>query len=375
MPACPPIGETLDLFESLLRLAVENDASDVHIKTGKPAFLRLRGHLESVDMTPLPPEQILQFIEHTVPAEFYDRWKDTHQIDYSYQTEKGEGQRFRVNAFIQRGTPSMVFRYVKDMPPTFEELHHESGILEDLCDMANGIILLCGPTGSGKSSTMAAMLEHINRTLDKHIVTLEDPIEFNFTDNRSIINQREIGLDAPSFHEGLRAVLRQDPDIILVGEMRDAETFETALHAAETGHLVFGTLHAASAQQAVQRLFEFFPGDMQHNMCRQIATTLRATITQKLLPASHGDYRVPCCEVFVVDALAASLIAEAAFEKIPSALEAGAENGSRTFNQDLLRLIQNETITPEIGLKHSPNPKALEMNLNGIFLSSGGIVN
>ncbi len=375
MPPCPPIGETLDLFESLLRLAVENDASDIHLKSCKPAYLRLRGSLEPVEMDPIPPEQIQQFIEHTVPAEFYDRWKEKRQIDYSYCTDGGEGSRFRVNAFLQRGAPTMVFRHVKDHPPTLEELKHQPETLKELSALANGIILLCGPTGSGKSSTMAAMLQHINANYDKHIVTLEDPIEFNYTDDRSIINQREIGLDAPSFHEGLRAVLRQDPDVILIGEMRDAETFETALHAAETGHLVFGTLHASNAQQAVQRLFEFFPGDMQHNMCRQIATTLRATITQKLVPAADGDFRVPCCEVFVVDALAASLISQGTFEKIPAALEAGAENGSRTFNADLLRLIQTEIITAETGLKHSPNPKALEMNLNGIFLSTGGIVN
>jgi twitching motility protein PilT len=367
------MSETVDLFNSLLQLAVENGASDIHIKSDKPAFLRLHGHLESVDMDPLPGEAIIEFIEMTVPPQFLDDWRQNMQIDYSYDMrEQGLG-RFRVNGFFQRGLPSMVFRYVKEHPPTFSELNHEPEIFERFCHLRDGIVLVCGPTGSGKSSTLAAMLNYINETMDKHVVTLEDPIEFSYTDKKAIFNQREIGIDLPSFQLGLKSVLRQDPDIILVGEMRDRDTFETALHAAETGHLVFGTLHAANGQQAVQRLFEFFPVEMQELMRRQISGALRAIVTQKLVPAMEGG-RVPAIEAFVVDALGRKVIEDGQYEKIEQVIEAGTDNGSKTFNKDIYRLIRSGLISKQDGLKVSPNRKALEMNLKGIFLSQGGIV-
>lgn len=368
------MSETTELFNSLLQLAVDNGASDIHIKSAKPAFLRLHGHLEQVDMDPLHAEQILEFIEATVPPQFYDDWKQDGQIDYSYNLEKMGLGRFRINGFHQRGTPSMVFRHVNDTPPTFESLRHEAGVFEELAKKQNGIILVCGPTGSGKSSTLAAMIEHINVNFDKHIVTLEDPIEYTYKDKKSIINQREVGIDTPDFQLGLKAVLRQDPDVILIGEMRDQDTFETALYAAETGHLVFGTLHASNAQQAIQRLFEFFPTGQQESMRRQIASALRSTITQTLIPTIEGDSRVPAVEILVVDGLARSVIEEGEFHKIQQVIDSSEESGSKSFNKDLFRLIKSGTISKQDGLKYSPNAKALEMNLKGIFLSTGGIV-
>lgn len=368
------MSEIIDTFNSLLQLAVENNASDIHIKSDKPAHLRLHGSLEVVDMDPLTPEQVQEFLETVMPVQFYEDWKQNGQVDFSYDLKELNLGRFRVNGFYQRGTPSIVFRHVKDTPPTLESLNHQPAVFQQLAAANDGIVLLCGPTGSGKSSTLAGMLEYINETFDKHVVTLEDPIEFNYTDKKSIFNQREIGLDSPDFEQGLKAALRQDPDIILVGEMRDRATFETALHAAETGHLVFGTLHASSAQQAVQRLFEFFPADVQESMRRQIAAGLRATITQKLIPVIEGEGRVPAVEIFVVDALARTVIEEGQFEKIQSVIEAGEEAGSKTFNKDLYRLVKAGIIARHDGLGYSPNPKALEMNLKGIFLSTGGIV-
>jgi len=368
------MSEILNLFNSLLQLAVENQASDIHIKSNKPAMLRLHGTLESVDMDPLAPEQILEFLETAMPVQFYQDWKDTGQVDFSYDLNELDLGRFRVNGFYQRGTPSIVLRHVKDQPPTFESLNHEPSVFRELAKLRDGIILVCGPTGSGKSSTLAALLEHINENFDKHIVTLEDPIEFNYTDKKSIFNQREIGIDTPDFEHGLKAVLRQDPDIILIGEMRDRSTFETALHASETGHLVFGTLHAPNAQQAIQRLFEFFPVDQQASMRRQIAVALRATITQKLIPIIEGEGRVPAVEIFVVDSLGRKVIIDGEYQKIESVIEAGEEEGSKTFNKDLYRLVKAGTIARHDALAYSPNPKALEMNLKGIFLSSGGIV-
>lgn len=366
------MSEAVEIFNNLLQLAVENGASDIHVKTNKPALLRLHGRLEPVDMDALTLDQIHTFVEDVCPEQFLDRWKRDNQIDFAYSLENVG--RFRVNAFHQRQTVSVIFRHVKDRPPTFAELNHDPGTLTDLCRHNDGIILVCGPTGSGKSSTLAAMLNYINHNFDKHIVTLEDPIEFTYTDSKSSFNQREVGIDAPTFQMGMKAVLRQDPDIILVGEMRDADTFNTALTAAETGHLVFGTLHSANAQQAVQRLFEFYTPEEAPSMRRQIASALRATITQKLVPSLEGGGRVPVTEIFVVDALARRVIEEGTFEKIPSVVEAGKEVGSKTFNQDLYRLIKAGRISKQDGLAYSPNAKALEMNLKGIFLSTGGIV-
>jgi twitching motility protein PilT len=362
----------LETIHGLLNLAVENGASDVHIKSNKPAFLRLSGRLESVEMDPIPPEDVREFIEQSVPEQFFGDWTTNSQVDYSYRVENIG--RFRVSGFLQRGLPSVVMRHVSDHPPTFDDLNLDGTVLSKLCNEKDGIVILCGATGSGKSSTLAAMINYINQNFDRHIVTLEDPIEFTYTDIKSIINQREIGIDCPSFAEGMRAVLRQDPDVILVGEMRDQATFETALQAAETGHLVFGTLHASNAQQAIQRLFEFFPAERRTAMQRQIASVLRATITQKLLPALEGGGRYPASESFVVDTLARKTIIDGNFEKIEAVVEANEDNGSKTFNQDLYRLVKAGKITKDSAMSSSPNPSQLEMNLKGIFLSSGGIV-
>jgi twitching motility protein PilT len=362
-----------EIINSLLKLAVENEASDIHIKSDKPGILRLNGILQEVDMESISAAEARDFISETVPYKFKDDWEHDGQIDYSYSIA-GIG-RFRVNGFFQRGSVSIVFRHVKDQAPTFDDLNISNAtVLEKLCQLKDGVVLICGATGSGKSSTLASMMNWINNNLNRHIVTLEDPIEFNFEDRKSIFNQREIGIDAPSFSHGMRAVLRQDPDIILIGEMRDKTTFETALSAAETGHLVLSTLHSSGSQQAIQRVFEFFPPEQQIMMRRQISGSLKAVCTQKLIPSLEGDRRYPAIETFVIDSLGKNVIQEGQFEKIPAVVEAGKENGSNTFNQSLYNLVTAGLISKTDALKFSPNPKALEMNLKGIFLSTGGIV-
>ena len=362
-----------EIINSLLGLAVENEASDIHIKSDKPGILRLNGILQEVDMEPITAAEARDFIAETVPYKFKDDWERNGQIDYSYSLD-GLG-RFRVNGFFQRGSVSIVFRHVKDQAPTFDDLNiSNADVLERLCQLKDGIVLICGATGSGKSSTLASMMNWINNNLNRHIVTLEDPIEFNFEDRKSVFNQREIGIDAPSFTQGMRAVLRQDPDIILIGEMRDKTTFETALSAAETGHLVLSTLHSSGSQAAIQRIFEFFPPEQQIIMRRQIAGSLKAVCTQKLVPSLEGDKRYHAIETFVIDSLGKNAIQEGKFEKIAAIVEAGKDNGSNTFNQSLYDLVQAGMISKNDALKFSPNAKALEMNLKGIFLSTGGIV-
>jgi twitching motility protein PilT len=237
-----------------------------------------------------------------------------------------------------------------------------------------GLVLVCGPTGSGKSSTIAAMLCHVNEHSALHVITLEDPVEYVYADERSSFSQREIGIDVESFPMGLRAALRQDPDVILVGEMRDKETFETALHAAETGHLVLSTLHAGSAQQAVQRLFEFFPAEQLSLARRSIAASLKAVLVQTLVPRLDGQGVLPVMEVFIVDGLAKRLLADGQFERVPELVEGGADVGSRPINQDLVRLVRAGKVSKAAGLAASPNPKAFEMNLSGISIQSGRII-
>lgn len=318
-------------------------------------------------MDPVTGEQANAFVEAAMPPVFREQWRTDGQVDFAHRAQ-GVG-RFRVNAFHQRGSVSIVFRHIKSEIPTFEQLNLQPEPLLNLAQGKDGILLFCGATGMGKSSTMAAMLNWVNQNSEKHIVTIEDPIEYTFTDHRSVFNQREIGIDVPNFSKAIKSVLRQNPDIILIGEMRDAETFETAISAAETGHLVISTMHAATVAQAMTRLFEFFPADQREQARRQIAGTLRGIICQKLIPAMDGG-RVPSNEVLFADATIKNLILEGQFEKIQSLLESSSDSRTFSFNKDLYRLIRAGKITKSEGLRFSPNPQALEMNLKGIFIKT-----
>jgi len=358
--------EPVDLFHEVLKLAVENNASDVVAKSNKPAYLRLSGRLKPVDMDPIPGEIVRGFVEATMPRNLHAIWERDGQVDYAYAKE--EVGRFRVNGFRQRGSVTVVFRYIKSRPPNFEELNLMADPLIRLANSKDGILLLCGATGAGKSSTMAAMLNWVNQNLDRHVITLEDPIEYTFTDDKSVFEQREIGIDVIDFPMAIRAVLRQNPDIILIGEMRDRETIETAISAAETGHLVFSTMHAATVQQAMTRLFEFFPSDQILQARRQVSGAVRGFICQKLIPALEGGGRYPAFEILVADSTVRNLLLEGQFDKIQQLLEVGDEVGSQSFNKDLYRLIKAAKISKAEGLRFSPNPQALDMNLKGIFI-------
>jgi len=357
-----------EIVNDLLKLAVESGASDIVIKSEKPGYLRIGGRLRSVEMDPITCEHAQAFVDEKVPRIFKDRWDKDGQVDFAYAAD--DVGRFRVNAFHQRGLVSIVFRHIKSRPPTFEDLKIESETLIKLAQAKDGILLVCGATGSGKSSTMAAMLNWINQNMDKHIVTIEDPIEYTFSDDKCLFQQREIGLDVPSFEHAIKSVLRQNPDIILIGEMRDKETFETAISAAETGHLVISTMHAATVAQSLTRLFEFFPPEQIAQARRQIAGSLRGFICQKLIPALEGGGRFAAHEILIADATVKNLILDGHNDKIQQLLEASSEQGSKSFNKDLYRLIKEGKISKADGLRFSPNAPALEMNLKGIFFKT-----
>ena len=360
-----------EMINDLLKLAVDSGVSDVIIKSNKPGYVRLAGKLKPVDMDPITCPEAEAFVVEHCPKIFRPKWDEEGQVDFAYAADNVG--RFRVNAFHQRGLVSIVMRHIKSTVPNFTQLglgEEKENALIKLCGAKDGILLVCGATGSGKSSTMAAMMNWINMNLDKHIVTIEDPIEYTFQDDKSLFQQREIGLDVPNFQLAIKAVLRQNPDIILVGEMRDRETFETAIGAAETGHLVFSTMHAATVAQSLTRLFEFFPAEEQDQARRAISGSLRGFICQKLVPTAEGTGRVPANEVLYADATVKNLILEGQNEKIQGLLESNADSATFSFNKDLYKLWKAGRINKQDALKYSPNPQQLEMNMKGIFIKS-----
>src|SRR5215208_3446835 len=319
-------------LNSLLRSAVEHGASDVHIKFGQPPVIRHDGMLLPLEgFAPLTTDQlegIVADIGSSTPARL-NAFHETGELDTAYQVSGLP--RFRVNAFRQRGEISFAFRIIPKMVPSFESLGLPQGV-HDLSEEHRGLILVTGATGAGKTTTLAAMLGHINRTRRQHIVTIEDPIEILHEDETCIVNQREVGLDTDSFGQALRRALRQDPDVILIGELRDAETAETALQAAESGHLVLSTMHTVDAAETISRMIEFFPGIKQQQIRSILAGVLRGVVSQRLLPRIGGG-RVGAFEVMVTNARIADLIRENRSEDISDAISEGAFFHMQTFEQ------------------------------------------
>ena len=358
----------MELFKKILKIAVQGGASDIHIKTGTPVVFRISRELISIEC-PIPTEQWLNnVVENITPVHLKKRLDEEREIDFSYYVP--ELGRFRTNLFQQRGQWALAMRYVKSQIASFEEL----GLLEQIKTIAEehrGIILGAGSTGSGKSTTLAAMLEHINANFKKHIITLEDPIEFVFEDNQCVIEQREVGLDTMSFHHALKHVLRQDPDIIMLGEMRDDVTFGAAMSAADTGHLVISTLHTTTAAQSITRILDFFKADEREQVRRQLAGTLRAVICQRMVPTIEGKM-TPALEILVNSPLVRKMLEENRLDKLALAIETGGDDGMVTFNQSLFNLVKAGKITEKEAMAKASNPQALEMNFKGIFLNEGG---
>jgi twitching motility protein PilT len=338
----------------LLRRAVELGASDIHLKVGVPPILRRDGSLGPLEEAPVvsdrDTEAVLEAVGRRSPERF-EAFKTTGDLDIAYQED--DLPRFRVNAFRQRGHISFAFRVIPKNVPNFEMLNLPAGVRR-LAEEHRGLVLVTGATGSGKTTSLAAMIDHINRSRKQHIVTIEDPIEILHSDHSCIVNQREIGLDTTDFMQALRRALRQDPDVILIGELRDAETAQTALQAAESGHLVLSTLHTVDAAETLSRMIEFFPEAKQQMIRSVMAGVLRGVISQRLLPRIDGG-RVAAVEVMVTNTRIADLIRENKPESITDAIEEGAFFDMQTFSQSLIDLVVSGVVDQETAANAATN--------------------
>jgi twitching motility protein PilT len=341
-------------LNALLQRVVAAGASDVHLKLGQPPIIRVDGDLEPLPEFPVFAESELEEALHAVTVRAPKRrehFYETGDLDIAYSHP--ELPRFRVNGFRQRGAISMAFRVIPSEIPSVAHLGLPSGV-KRLANEHRGLILVTGPTGSGKTTSLASMLDSINRSRRQHIVTIEDPIEILHADRGCIVNQREVGLDTASFEQALRRVLRQDPDIILIGELRDAETAHTALQAAESGHLVFSTLHTLDAAETLGRMIEFFPPAKQQQIRSILAGTLRGVISQRLLPRAGGG-RIPAVEVMVTNARIQDLIRENRPDEITDAIEAGEYYEMQSFAQSLIQLVLAGTVELDVGANAATN--------------------
>ena len=358
----------MELFNKILKTAVEGGASDVHIKPDSPVVYRINSQLVETEMAQTPTQDWLdKVIKEIIPEHFLPRLEEDREIDFSYFLE-GIG-RFRTNCFQQLGKWCLAMRYVVAEVPKLESLNLPE-IIKSIAEEPRGIVLVAGTTGSGKSTTLAGMIDHINSTMKRHIITLEDPVEYVFEDNGCVIEQREVGLDTPSYEHGLKHVMRQDPDVIMVGEMRDATSFRAAMSASDTGHLVMSTLHTIDAPQSISRVLDFFQAEERDQVRKQMVGTLKAIIVQRMAVRDDGGV-VPAIEIMINTPTITKLISENRTEKLHAAIETGTDDGMQNFNQSLFQLVKDGVITKEEALDKASNPQALEMNFKGIFLSEG----
>jgi twitching motility protein PilT len=352
------------LFELMEKYA----ASDLHLKVGSPPIYRIHGKIRRIKSEPLSFDKILTMIFSIMTDRQKTMFMENKVHDFAYSAS-GLG-RYRVNAFYQRGAVSLAARRVNTYVPTFEELNLPS-VLERVTKAQSGLVIVGGITGSGKSTTLASMLNRINQTRKCHILSIEDPIEYLFTDDKAFINQREVGIDVDSFSSALKYVVRQDPDVILIGEMRDAESFDTALMAAETGHLVFGSVHSSGGPQTIGRILDLFPPERHAPIRQLLRFNFVGIICQKLLIGKQKEHpRVPCVEILLSTPVTRKLIGQEEDVKLVDAIRAGREDGMQDFNTSLADLLDKDLITKEQAFKASPNAEALKMQLQGIQLDS-----
>jgi twitching motility protein PilT len=348
--------------------AVRYKASDMILRSGQVPRLRLKGGLKALDTSPLKAEDFEKWLEEGMSNEHWDRYEHFGSADLGFDLNMGdEGtHRFRLNIFRTRGRSAIAARRVDNKILTFEQLYLPP-IMAEVCLQPHGIVLLCGVTGSGKSTTIASMIQYVNDRRNVHIVTIEDPIEFLFEDSKAMINQREVGIDVASFEDGLRALVRENPDVVLIGEMRDRETFEAALHAAETGHLVFGTIHASSASQAFGRIYDLFPANEREQIRTMLAYQFQAFVYQKLLPTLHENIpRIPAIEILLQTPRSRKYVLDGMENELPTVMRDSREQGMQTFTDALVDLVQKQFVHPKIAAEVAPNPDELKMRLKGI---------
>ncbi len=358
-------------FKALVKL----EGSDLHMKVGQPPIIRIHGTLKPLNRDPVGADEMVDLLVPMLDDRTRRIFETTGGADFAYIVNvEGTDWRFRVNMMQQLGRVGLVARRVNNFIPNFEGLHLPP-IIETLCHHDQGMVLLAGVTGSGKSTTIASMLNYINRHYVKHILTLEDPIEFVFRDEKCLINQREVGMDVTDFGIGMKHAVREDPDVILVGEMRDQETFMTAIHAAETGHLVFGTIHASSSPSTIGRILDLFPEEMHSAIRSAIAMNMKAIIAQKLLPSiREGVGRVPTVEIMTFNPTVRKLVLEEEDHKLADAIRIGIEEGMQDFTMSLKQLVDDELIDRPTAFQVAPNRDALKMALKGINVSQPGIL-
>jgi twitching motility protein PilT len=363
--------------DKLFRALVKLEGSDLHLKVGLPPYVRVNGALRPLNRDPIDEDEMLRLILPMIKLqERRERiFEECGGVDFAYTLKVDDKMwRFRVNVLQQLGHIGLVARRVNNYIPNFESLHLPPQ-LEELCKFSQGMVLLAGITGSGKSTTIASMLDWINRHYRRHILTLEDPIEFTFTEDKCLINQREIGMDVKDFMIGMKHAVREDPDVMLVGEMRDRETFETAIQAAETGHLVFGTIHASTAASTISRILDLFPQNMHSAIRSALVFNMRGIIAQKLLPSiKQGVGRVPTCEIMTFTPTVRKLILEEQDDKLPDAIRISKDDGMQDFAWSLKQLVETDLIDRATAFEAAPNAEALKMALKGIEFHESGML-
>jgi len=355
-PAPAPVAAEMQTIDGLLRRMVELGSSDLHLSSGEGPMVRIDGEVARLpEGKPLPPDAVRRMLLGIMPQTNRDEYERSHDTDFAYDLEGVA--RFRVNVFTDRKGPGGVFRTIPSRVWTAEDLDLPRSVL-DLCQLTKGLVLVTGPTGSGKSTTLAAMIDHVNRSRPEHVITIEDPIEFVHGNQKCLINQREVHSHTESFKRALRAALREDPDIVLVGELRDLETIAIALETAETGHLVFGTLHTTSACGTVDRIIDQFPADRQAQIRTMLSESLKGVISQNLLRRIGGG-RVAALEVLVITSAIANLIREAKTFQIPSLMQTGKRHGMQLMNDGLVALVKQKLVDPDEAYRKSVDKTGL----------------
>jgi twitching motility protein PilT len=359
-------------INKFFRVAIKTRASDLHLKAGQPARLRLQDELRSTTGETLTEERLEQLTFEILTEEQRQLFAKNGTLDFAYSVT--EEDRFRVNIFRQRGMVSLVARRVNTDVPTLEQLYLPAA-LKKIADGNQGLVLVVGPTGSGKTTTAVSMIDYINASRSCHIVTVEDPIEYYIKDKKALVSQREIGIDVPDYDLALTYLMREDPDVVFIGELRDAKTVSAGMRASETGHLVFGTVHATNAAQAVQRLVDLFP-QVERELARQtLSVTLRAIISQVLLPCvKKGVDRMPANEILLANSEARKLISEKRENEIPNLIRSCIQDGMQDISDSLVKLIMDGYVEPKDAYKYAPNPDELKMALKGIRTEKGGIL-